>query len=134
MQHFSPIYYLAVIFIAVLVTHSEAKRGCALYGHSCYGGHGKRSDVPRVDMLSLETPQDKPYSNINKEIFYPTNNELNGVNQIDSNNENRWKSRNEFNFALFNLLRRWIDDAKKGSEEVQQQTPEADTIFKNTFV
>lgn len=26
MQHFSPIYYLAVIFIAVLVTHSEAKR------------------------------------------------------------------------------------------------------------
>lgn len=30
------------------------------------GGHGKRSDVPRIGGLSIELPQD--YSNTNKEI------------------------------------------------------------------
>ncbi|XP_031618308.1 neuropeptide CCHamide-1 isoform X2 [Contarinia nasturtii] len=133
MQH-SPIYCLAIIFIAVLVAHSEAKRGCALYGHSCYGGHGKRSEAPRVDILSLDPiQQDKSYSNINKEVFYPTNNELNAANQVDLNNENRWKSGNQFNYALYNLIRRWMDEAKKNSDEMQQ-IGESDTIFKNTFV
>lgn len=83
------------------------------------------------------------------------NNGLNGINQLNLN-ENRWKSRNELNHALYNLLRQWVkcvgnalfsslnielfffflsfpkmEDAKKSSEELQQ-TPE--TIFKNTYV
>lgn len=80
--------------------------------------------------------------------------------QLDLNNDNRWKSRNDVNYALYNLLRRWvcmnyyflpfhhlilslqlpffcleiqIDDSKKGSEELGQ-TSETDTIFKNTYV
>lgn len=94
------------------------------------GGHGKRSDAPRVD-LSLEPPQDKGFSNINKEIFvcvyspnsllpnfhlvsytsqYPMNNELHGVNQMDlNNNDNRWKSKSEMPYIpLVNLLQRMV--------------------------
>lgn len=33
------------------------------------GGHGKRSEAPRVDMLPLDPLQDKSYPNLNKEIF-----------------------------------------------------------------
>lgn len=127
-MHSSPICYIvAVIFIAVLVTNSEAKRGCALYGHSCYGGHGKRSDISRVG-LSMELPQD--YSNTNKEIVNSANN---GINQMELNNDNRWKSRQELTYALMNLLRKWIEESKKSAEDIQQ-LPETDTIFKNTFV
>lgn len=32
------------------------------------GGHGKRSEIP-TEILPVEASQDKPYSNINKEIF-----------------------------------------------------------------
>lgn len=37
------IFYFFVVAIA-LASNSDAKRGCANYGHSCYGGHGKRSN------------------------------------------------------------------------------------------
>lgn len=33
------------------------------------GGHGKRSDTPRIDLSSLDAPQDKEYTNVNKEVF-----------------------------------------------------------------
>lgn len=44
--------------------------GCALYGHSCYGGHGKRSEMGRVELQPMENgpqPMDKLYEN-NKEL------------------------------------------------------------------
>lgn len=49
--------------------------GCALYGHSCYGGHGKRSEI---SMDAAPVPNaDKTFSNINKEVAvsskYPLN-------------------------------------------------------------
>uniref|UniRef100_A0A6M2DVB6 Putative secreted protein n=1 Tax=Xenopsylla cheopis TaxID=163159 RepID=A0A6M2DVB6_XENCH len=59
---------IALIIGAVFVLCQEevcAKRGCVRFGHSCYGGHGKRSDqeefshydapevTPLVDQRSL---------------------------------------------------------------------------------
>lgn len=35
------------------------------------------------------------------------NNELNEMNQFESNGENQWKSKNEFNQALY-YLKRWV--------------------------
>lgn len=44
--------------------------GCALYGHSCYGGHGKRSEMPRGELMPMESgplPMEKLFQN-NKEL------------------------------------------------------------------
>lgn len=41
MPHFSAICILVVV--SVLIQNANGKRGCAAFGHACYGGHGKRS-------------------------------------------------------------------------------------------
>nr|XP_019534046.2 uncharacterized protein LOC109405436 isoform X2 [Aedes albopictus] len=41
MPHLSAICILVVV--SVLVHNANGKRGCAAFGHACYGGHGKRS-------------------------------------------------------------------------------------------
>lgn len=41
---------------------------------------------------------------------YPNNNEINGMNQMDGSNDLRWKSRGEFEYAVYNLLRQWVND------------------------
>lgn len=38
------------------------------------------------------------------------NNEPNGINLNDVNNDSRWKLRNDLNSALYNLLRRWVNN------------------------
>ncbi|XP_025195492.1 uncharacterized protein LOC112594745 [Melanaphis sacchari] len=39
--------YFCMVLLAIVVIftvdNGAAKRGCAMFGHSCYGGHGKRS-------------------------------------------------------------------------------------------
>ncbi|XP_023720028.1 neuropeptide CCHamide-2 isoform X2 [Cryptotermes secundus] len=34
----------AIIVLMVEIDQSSAKRGCSSFGHSCFGGHGKRAD------------------------------------------------------------------------------------------
>lgn len=41
--------------------------GCALYGHSCYGGHGKRSE-PQISNEENQFPQNPFRSDPNKEL------------------------------------------------------------------
>lgn len=37
-------FFFVLVCTVVLAAHeSQAKKGCNAYGHSCYGGHGKRS-------------------------------------------------------------------------------------------
>ncbi|XP_017883185.1 uncharacterized protein LOC108626814 [Ceratina calcarata] len=36
-----------LMVLIILADVSQAKRGCSAFGHSCYGGHGKRFD-PQV--------------------------------------------------------------------------------------
>lgn len=59
--------------------------GCALYGHSCYGGHGKRADMPRGEFQPIESgspPTDKSYqNNINKELVIESN-EMQSIDPI----------------------------------------------------
>ncbi|XP_062540680.1 uncharacterized protein LOC134208460 [Armigeres subalbatus] len=44
MSHLSAVCILVVV--SVLVQNASGKRGCAAFGHACYGGHGKRSSLP----------------------------------------------------------------------------------------
>ncbi|XP_058462699.1 uncharacterized protein LOC131437399 isoform X2 [Malaya genurostris] len=36
---------ISLVIVTVLVQNASGKRGCAAFGHACYGGHGKRSSV-----------------------------------------------------------------------------------------
>ena len=40
--------------------------GCAFYGHSCYGGHGKRSDMAPSALNSNDEPPS--INSLNKEF------------------------------------------------------------------
>ncbi|XP_021940634.1 uncharacterized protein LOC110840119 isoform X4 [Zootermopsis nevadensis] len=38
------IVLMAIVILASEIHLSSAKRGCSAFGHSCFGGHGKRTD------------------------------------------------------------------------------------------
>ncbi|XP_011051043.1 PREDICTED: uncharacterized protein LOC105144073 isoform X2 [Acromyrmex echinatior] len=69
--------YLSIILLVILVSISDkayAKRGCAAFGHTCYGGYGKRFDST-VERNSLQNSITRniqeskvPLSNV--ELFY----------------------------------------------------------------
>nr|AWT50594.1 neuropeptide CCH2 [Diaphorina citri] len=47
--------FLLVIMMALVISTvdvASAKRGCASFGHSCFGGHGKRSSPDDPDTLA----------------------------------------------------------------------------------
>jgi len=51
-----------IAIVMLMTIETEAKRiGCASFGHSCYGGHGKRSD-PSVAVQEVELPDQQPPS------------------------------------------------------------------------
>ncbi|XP_065091661.1 uncharacterized protein CCHa2 [Ochlerotatus camptorhynchus] len=49
MTHLGAICILVVV--SVLVQNASGKRGCAAFGHACYGGHGKRSSSLPENLL-----------------------------------------------------------------------------------
>ncbi|XP_011344854.1 neuropeptide CCHamide-2 isoform X2 [Ooceraea biroi] len=69
-------FYIAIALI-ILVSVSDkahAKRGCASFGHSCFGGHGKRFDsAMQQNMLQASNRrnfQESEVSSPNDELFY----------------------------------------------------------------
>ncbi|XP_053681424.1 uncharacterized protein LOC128732268 [Anopheles nili] len=51
MHQLSTICFTLVI-VSVLVQSTNGKRGCASFGHACYGGHGKRSGASGPPLYS----------------------------------------------------------------------------------
>lgn len=49
MTHLTTVCILVIA--SVLVPNASGKRGCAAFGHACYGGHGKRSSVVPENLL-----------------------------------------------------------------------------------
>ncbi|XP_058788643.1 neuropeptide CCHamide-2 [Phymastichus coffea] len=45
--------FWAILFVAFFGAGISAKRGCSAFGHSCYGGHGKRSNPETADIEIL---------------------------------------------------------------------------------
>ncbi|XP_050451029.1 neuropeptide CCHamide-2 isoform X4 [Cataglyphis hispanica] len=71
--------YLSFVLLVVLISVSDkayAKRGCASFGHSCFGGHGKRFDsAMRHETLQESGSQrfqesNVPSPNDDNELFY----------------------------------------------------------------
>ncbi|XP_029664995.1 neuropeptide CCHamide-2-like [Formica exsecta] len=70
--------YLSFVLLMVLISISDkayAKRGCASFGHSCFGGHGKRFDsTMRHDTQESRNQKfqesNVPSPNDDNELFY----------------------------------------------------------------
>ncbi|XP_011870222.1 PREDICTED: uncharacterized protein LOC105563328 isoform X2 [Vollenhovia emeryi] len=69
--------YLSIALLVILVSISDkthAKRGCSSFGHSCFGGHGKRFDsTVRRNTLQESISQNIQESEVpspNDELFY----------------------------------------------------------------
>jgi hypothetical protein len=60
------IVVLTIVVIAVHIDQSSAKRGCSAFGHSCFGGHGKRADE---GVLLIPGPDSDQQSRL---VFPPT--------------------------------------------------------------
>ncbi|XP_029154971.1 neuropeptide CCHamide-2 isoform X2 [Nylanderia fulva] len=68
--------YLSIVLLVVLISVSDkahAKRGCASFGHSCFGGHGKRFDSSiqhNTLQESIGQNQESEVPSPNDELFY----------------------------------------------------------------
>ncbi|XP_066997052.1 neuropeptide CCHamide-2 [Anabrus simplex] len=55
-----PLMMVAVLAIVLAtVEFAEAKRGCSAFGHSCFGGHGKRADEDVVLTPGADSEQSR---------------------------------------------------------------------------
>ncbi|XP_069674948.1 neuropeptide CCHamide-2 [Periplaneta americana] len=58
--HRCPSMLLVVMTVVILmgqIDQSSAKRGCSAFGHSCFGGHGKRADEDVLLLPGSESEQ-----------------------------------------------------------------------------
>ncbi|XP_058811806.1 uncharacterized protein LOC131676627 isoform X2 [Topomyia yanbarensis] len=55
MPQFS-IVCISLVIVTILVQNASGKRGCAAFGHACYGGHGKRSSSSSLPGESFVYP------------------------------------------------------------------------------
>ncbi|NP_001280509.1 hypothetical protein precursor [Tribolium castaneum] len=51
---------LLAFVMAFVLAAAEAKRGCATFGHSCYGGMGKRTENNNEELLQDVQSEENP--------------------------------------------------------------------------
>lgn len=108
-----------------------------MYGHSCFGGHGKRSDIPVSEGISLDTqiPIVKLLRESNRELLnsqynlrnYNTNNDYkmdNFLSELPKKNYQTGSGR----LTGMEILRKWVEDFKKNHPTNQES--DDDTFIK----
>lgn len=116
MKYFVRIYYLHLIeifnysFIIFI-------GGCNLYGHSCFGGHGKRSDIPVSEGISLDAqiPIVKLLRESNRELLnsqynlrnYNTNNDYKMDNFLSEQPKKNYQN-GPGRLTGMEILRKWV--------------------------
>ncbi|NP_001123587.1 neuropeptide CCHamide-2 [Bombyx mandarina] len=114
------------VSIAVLLMMSQgvsAKRGCSAFGHSCFGGHGKRSgepapmDMANQDMMvrhqlgQEETPPHPGYPHSSYNVLQPGDDIIpirdGGVYDHDA------AARDVMKYKLRNIFKHWMDNYRR---------------------
>ncbi|XP_055716575.1 uncharacterized protein LOC129810258 [Phlebotomus papatasi] len=134
MQQFS--LYFAFILV-ILIGNSEAKRGCSLYGHSCYGGHGKRSTLPLLTDtgISLDAAP-SPLMKLIRDTSRPYSPSLvidyNDLYENDNEPDNL-RTAKDFKYAIYTLLRQLADNRMRNPSDMEQhQNANANDFYKTT--
>ncbi|XP_023934821.2 neuropeptide CCHamide-2 [Bicyclus anynana] len=104
----------SVIAVLVISVGVGAKRGCSAFGHSCYGGHGKRSDSSLRSSSELlgqpgqaETPPQpmypQPYGVLS------AGDDIIPVRDGGAYDRDGLRARDALKMKMRNILRYWMD-------------------------
>ncbi|KAG6803055.1 hypothetical protein HZU73_01891 [Apis mellifera caucasica] len=101
----------ALIILIFFTDNSYAKRGCSAFGHSCFGGHGKRFD-PNIREKILQdddTITNREIEDLNsRNEFDVSEKKFGGQTEILSS-QSRHQDSSRFNpFALSFIVRQWL--------------------------
>ncbi|KAJ8718868.1 hypothetical protein PYW07_016424 [Mythimna separata] len=123
--------YLAVTIVALLaISHGvSAKRGCSAFGHSCFGGHGKRSgDSTAMDQLSSqdlmarhqlgqeETPPHPVYPHSGYNVL-PSGDDIIPVRDGGVyDREDAGAAREVMKMKLRNIFKHWMDNYRRSQQ------------------
>uniref|UniRef100_A0A182J177 Uncharacterized protein n=1 Tax=Anopheles atroparvus TaxID=41427 RepID=A0A182J177_ANOAO len=133
MHHLSTIC-LTLVVVSVLVQSANGKRGCAAFGHACYGGHGKRSstsgspaypDGLDPSMMSLEVLP-IPYSKLVLDKPRTMDPSVDGLRSSDAygvdapllGHHADAKAR-ELKYAIYTMLRQMMEESASNRQEQQ---------------
>ncbi|KAL0125828.1 hypothetical protein PUN28_004708 [Cardiocondyla obscurior] len=65
--------YISIVLLVILISVSDkthAKRGCASFGHSCFGAHGKRFDSTVQHLEKNPSIQESDVPSLNNGLPY----------------------------------------------------------------
>ncbi|CAH2981659.1 unnamed protein product [Chilo suppressalis] len=112
---------LAVLFMTQGIT---AKRGCSAFGHSCFGGHGKRSgDTAVMDTTAElrrqlgqeETPPHPVYPHSGYSGLLPPGDDIIPVRD-GGVYEREDSAREAVKFKLRNFVKQWMDNYRRSQQ------------------
>ncbi|EAU76882.1 AGAP004553-PB [Anopheles gambiae str. PEST] len=148
MHQLSTICFTLVI-VSVLVQSTNGKRGCAAFGHACYGGHGKRSgssastlypdglDPSMVGLEVLPIPYSKLALDKSRSMdSAPEGMRLTNVYGFDvpAASTHRTETRpGELKYAIYAMLRQLMDEAAINRQEQSHQQQQAQTLNQPPF-
>ncbi|CAK1579099.1 unnamed protein product [Parnassius mnemosyne] len=123
--------FLTLVLVAVLVMSVGvgAKRGCSAFGHSCFGGHGKRSSdnsiidgrnsdmVERRQLGQEETPPHPVYPHSGFSGILPSGDDIipvrdGGVYEREENNF----ARDVMKYKLRNIVKNWMENYRRSQQ------------------
>ncbi|XP_026330276.1 neuropeptide CCHamide-2 [Hyposmocoma kahamanoa] len=111
---------ITLAFVAVLLMSQEvsAKRGCSAFGHSCWGGHGKRSLDSSGTELEIggrlgqeETPPHPGYPNSGYGLL-PYGDDMIPVRNGGAFDHDE-NAREQLKFKLRNIVKHWMENYRR---------------------
>uniref|UniRef100_A0A182W3K9 Uncharacterized protein n=1 Tax=Anopheles minimus TaxID=112268 RepID=A0A182W3K9_9DIPT len=142
MHQISTICFTLVI-VSVLVQSTSGKRGCAAFGHACYGGHGKRSgssasslypEALDPSMVALEVLP-IPYSKLTldksrsmdsaPEVMRPNN--AYPIDVTASNHRTDTRA-GDLKYAIYAMLRQLMEESAVNRQEQSHQQQQVQSL------
>ncbi|XP_052890711.1 uncharacterized protein LOC128298936 [Anopheles moucheti] len=133
----------ALVIVAVLVQSTSGKRGCAAFGHACYGGHGKRSgssasslypEALDPSMVALEVLP-IPYSKLAldksrsldsaPEVMRPNSAYAIDVGALNHRTDTRT---GDLKYAIYAMLRQLMEESAVNRQEQAHQQQQAQSL------
>ncbi|XP_049870870.1 neuropeptide CCHamide-2 [Pectinophora gossypiella] len=116
---------LALVAMLVMSQGVNAKRGCSAFGHSCFGGHGKRSDsamdmanpemMGRRQLGQEETPPHPGYPHSAYGLL-PSGDDIIPVRDGGVYDRDDAAAREVMKLKLRNIVKHWMDTYRRSQQ------------------
>ncbi|XP_071444144.1 neuropeptide CCHamide-2-like [Hetaerina americana] len=114
----STVLTIAVLTVFICGTNqlAEAKRGCSAFGHSCFGGHGKRADLPSdvgsSDFPSIQQPSPEVFVSSADDASPPFQDPAGRTLELSPQRYLTWTKMQPF-------LRQWLESYRRSTEGME---------------